>query len=256
MRIALLSDIHGNAQALDAVLQATAQAGAERIVILGDIVGYGGDPGRCVDKVRALQQQGALVVRGNHDQAVSDPAISLNDTARAAIHWTRQVLSEEQRTFLANLPMMLRDEDRLYVHAEATSPSAFHYVTDTDAAAQHFAACTARLSFCGHVHQPTLYALASYNQASHGTPPHNKITTFVPHSQTDIPLLAQRRWLGVIGSVGQPRDGDPAAAFGLLDTIENTLTFLRVNYDIDGAAAAIRAAGLTETLATRLYRGR
>ncbi|MBB4009359.1 metallophosphoesterase family protein [Allorhizobium taibaishanense] len=246
MRIALFSDIHGNAQAFEAALQAASEAGAERIVILGDIVGYGGDPGLCVDKVRALKEQGALVVRGNHDQAIGDPTISLNDTARSAIHWTRDALDDDQKAFLANLPLMLREEDRLYVHAEAGAPPSFHYVTDAQAAAEHFAACEARVSFCGHVHRPALYASAAGG----------KVITFVPHSQIAIPLLPQRRWLAVIGSVGQPRDGESGAAFALMDTTAGTLSFLRAEYDIDAAAAAIRAAGLSETLATRLYRGR
>lgn len=246
MRIALFSDIHGNRQAYEAVLQAADHAGAERIVILGDVVGYGGDPAWCLEKTRQLVEKGALAVRGNHDQALTDPHISLNEQARAALHWTRSALTSEQISFLTGLPIRARDEERLYVHGDAAAPERFHYVTDVDAADQHFSACDSRLSFCGHVHRPALYALG----------PGGRIISFTPHSATAIPLLPQRRWLSVMGSVGQPRDGDPAAAFGLYDTASGALSFLRAPYDVDAAAQAIRAAGLPETLATRLYRGK
>ncbi|NKN34917.1 metallophosphoesterase family protein [Agrobacterium sp. a22-2] len=245
MRIAVLSDIHANRQAFEAVLGEADRRGASRYVILGDIVGYGGDPGWCVQTCMALAEQGAIIIRGNHDQAVSDPLISLNDTARAAIDWTAGVLSHSEKAFLKDLPLEIREEDRLYVHADASAPQKFRYVTDTDDAAVHFSACQARLSFCGHVHVPALYALSAAG----------KPTAFAPHSSTGIPLLPQRRWLAVMGSVGQPRDGNPAAAFAMLDTETGELCFLRAAYDIEAAAASIRAAGLPDRLAARLFKG-
>ncbi|MCM2472742.1 metallophosphoesterase family protein [Rhizobium sp. CG5] len=246
MRIAVLSDIHANRQAFEAVLAQASQRGASRYVILGDIVGYGGDPGWCVQTCMALAEQGAVVIRGNHDQAVDDPLISLNETARAAIDWTAGVLSPSEKAFLKGLPLEVRDEDRLYVHADASAPQKFRYVTDAEDAAAHFRACQASVSFCGHVHVPALYALA----------PAGKVTAFAPHSATGIPLLPQRRWLAVMGSVGQPRDGNPAAAFAMLDTDTGELCFLRAAYDIEAAAASIRAADLPEKLAARLFKGK
>ena len=246
MRIALMSDIHGNRQAFQAVLTAAAERGAERHVILGDIVGYGGDPVWCVDKTMALAADGAIVIRGNHDQGVADPSVSMNEVARAAIDWTRTQLNDEQKAFLARLPLEVEDGERLYVHADASAPARYHYVTDAETAAAHLQACRARISFCGHVHRPALYGLG----------PNGKTTSFTPTSAQGIPLLAQRRWLAVMGAVGQPRDGNPAAAFGILDTSRGELEFHRVGYDIEAAAARIRAVGLPDSLASRLSRGK
>lgn len=246
MRIAILSDIHANRQAFEAAIAAAEALGAQRFVILGDIVGYGGDPGWCVRKTMELAEKGAVVIRGNHDQAVSDPGVSMNEAARAAMEWTRTQLAADEKAYLETLPLDITEECRLYVHADASSPQRFRYVIDAEAADAHFTACTARLSFCGHVHRPALYALA----------PTGKITSFSPYSATAIPLLQQRRWLAVMGAVGQPRDGDPSAAFGIYDTASRELEFRRAGYDIEAAAARIRAAGLPESLALRLFRGR
>lgn len=246
MRIAIMSDIHANRQAFEAVLAAASERGATRHVILGDIVGYGGDPVWCVDKTMELAGGGAIVIRGNHDQAVSDPSVSMNETARAAIDWTRTQLSETQKAYLAGLPLEIEDGERLYVHADASAPARFHYVSDAETAAAHLQACRARVSFCGHIHRPALYCLGA----------NGKATPFAPSSSTGIPLLPQRRWLAVMGAVGQPRDGNPAAAYGILDTDRGELEYHRVGYDIEGAAAKIRAVGLSEGLATRLFKGK
>lgn len=246
MRIALISDIHANREAYEAVLDAAQQQGAARYIVLGDIVGYGADPAWCTQRTMELAGHGAIVVRGNHDQALDDPAISMNETATAAIKWTRDQLGTEERAFLAGLPLQAEESDRLYVHSNAATPARFSYVTDTDDALLQFTSCRARLIFCGHLHRPALYCLGA----------HDKVSTFTPTSANGIPLLSQRRWLAVMGSVGQPRDGNPAAAFGILDTEKGELEFHRVGYDIETAAAKIHAAGLPDSLAARLFRGR
>lgn len=246
MKIALLSDIHGNRQAYEAVMADALARGAERFVILGDIVGYGGDPRWCVDRTIALAAEGAVVIRGNHDQAIIDPGYSMTSAAGIAIDWTRMTLEPRQRAYLAGLPMTIEEDDRLYVHADGSAPGRFRYVTDATTALAHFDGCTPRLSFCGHVHRPCLYG------CSQG----GKVTAFTPTSEIGIPLAAPRRWLAVIGSVGQPRDGNPAAAYALYDTALGELSFRRTAYDIGAAASAIRAASLPESLATRLFQGR
>jgi len=246
MRIAFLTDIHANRQAFEAVLAAVAAQGAHRIVLLGDIVGYGGDPVWCLERTRALVAAGAVAVRGNHDQAATDLSSGMSAAAQEAITWTRGQLSPDHKHFLAGLPLTVREDDRLYVHADGSAPGRFRYALDAADAATHFDGCADRLTFCGHVHQPMLYCRGDSG----------RVTAFQPTTGCSVPLLQQRRWLAVIGSVGQPRDGDPAAAFGLLDTDTCELTFLRVAYDIDAAAARIRDAGLPDTLATRLYGGR
>jgi len=246
MKIALLSDIHGNRQAYEAVIADALARGAARFVILGDIVGYGGDPRWCVDRTIALSAEGAVVIRGNHDQAIVDPSYAMTSAAGIAIDWTRRTLEPRQRAYLAGLPMSVEEEDRLYVHADGSAPGRFHYVTDAATALAHFNACKPRLSFCGHVHRPCLYG------CSQG----GRVTAFTPTSEIGIPLASPRRWLAVIGSVGQPRDGNPAAAYALYDSALGELSFRRTAYDIEAAATAIRAASLPEILATRLFQGR
>lgn len=246
MLIAVLSDIHSNREAFEAVLAAAEVAGASRLVILGDLVGYGADPLWCTERAMKLAQGGAIVLRGNHDQAVWDSATRMSATAALAMDWTRRQLGEDARDFLAGLPLEANEEDRRYVHADASTPERWNYVLGTTDASAHLAACPERVSFCGHVHVPALYC----------TGPTHKVTVFEPRDATPLPLLPQRKWLAVVGSVGQPRDGNPASAFCLLDTETSELRFLRVPYDVELAADKIRAAGLPRSLADRLLEGR
>jgi diadenosine tetraphosphatase ApaH/serine/threonine PP2A family protein phosphatase len=244
--IAVLSDIHANREAFTACLTASEAAGRERLVLLGDIVGYGADPEWCVDKVRDLIEAGAVAVRGNHDDAASKSTQSMTANARIAIEWTRSRLDAEARAFLGNLPMHVSEDDRLYVHASANAPDAWHYMLDTGDARGHFLSCDAAISLCGHTHRPTLFSATSVG----------KIAAFTPNAAEPIPLDTQRQWLAVIGAVGQPRDGDPAAAWALYDTDTRELSFQRTAYDIETAARKIRTAGLPEALAERLEWGR
>lgn len=248
MRIALFSDIHANRQAFEACLAAADAAGAEEYVVLGDIVGYGADPAWCVEQVQRLQQGGAVVIQGNHDAAVAAAITDsqMQSVAGRAVSWTRTQLDEAQRQWLGDLPLECIDEDRYYVHADASAPARWLYVEDHHDAGVHFAACTARLSFCGHVHWPALYSQV---------PGEVRVNRFAPSTDYPLPLLPRRKWLTVLGSIGQPRDGDPSAAWCLLDTTRDELRFLRTPYDIEAAMAAIRAAGLPESLAERLARG-
>jgi diadenosine tetraphosphatase ApaH/serine/threonine PP2A family protein phosphatase len=246
MLTALLSDIHGNSEALDACLEHARDQGAEQYAFLGDYVGYGADPERVVSTVRHYVGQGAIAVLGNHDRAVSDTSISMNENARIAIEWTRAQLSSEARDFLARLPMTIEDGPRLYVHGEASAPTRFIYVTDPDAARRSLHATHAQTTFCGHVHVPAIYALSTTE----------KLTFFEPVPGIAIPLLKQRRWLAVLGAVGQPRDGHAAACYATFDDRASEITYHRVPYDVDAAAAKIRAAGLPHNLADRLSRGR
>ena len=217
MRLAIFADIHANRQAFSACLDAARAKGAERIVCLGDIVGYGADPEWAVDTVMGLVDDGAIAVIGNHDHAISTPSESMNAVAQAAIEWTRGRLSAPQRRFLSELPVTLREDDRLYVHSEASQPARWHYVRDTSDAARSIAATDAHVTFCGHIHRPALYSMSSAA----------KMTSFVPTCDVSVQLLGGRRWLAVLGSVGQPRDGDPAASFAMLDTISREITYCR-----------------------------
>ena len=246
MRIALFSDIPANREAFAASLAQAARDGAEQIVLLGDYVGYGADPDWCVTEVMKLVDAGAVALKGNHDSAVDDSSEQMNAAATAAMEWTRRQLGREQRAFLAKLPLTHRQQDLLFVHADASRPAAWNYVLDSGDAAQSLQATPAQVTVCGHVHSPALYSMSTTG----------KMTAFTPTTDAPIQLLQGRQWLAVLGSVGQPRDGNPAASYALLDTSKRELTFRRAPYDIDGAASKIRAQGLPSWLADRLFAGR
>jgi diadenosine tetraphosphatase ApaH/serine/threonine PP2A family protein phosphatase len=244
--LAIFADIHANRQAFTACLDFARGHGAERIICLGDYVGYGADPEWTVETVMDLVGKGALAVRGNHDSAVGTPSESMNAEAQAVIEWTRGKLSAAQRRFLAELPLTLQEDDHLYVHSEASSPAKWRYVQSTADAGRSLLATAAHVTFCGHIHRPALYSMSVTG----------KMTSFVPTSGVTVQLLQGRRWLTVLGSVGQPRDGDPAASFVMFDTISREITFCRVPYDVDTAAMRIRDNGLPHRLADRLLVGR
>jgi diadenosine tetraphosphatase ApaH/serine/threonine PP2A family protein phosphatase len=244
--LAIFTDIHANRQAFGACLDFARARGAERIVCLGDYVGYGADPEWAVETVMDLVEHGAVAVRGNHDNAIGTASESMNAMAQAAIEWTRGRLSASQRRFLAELPLEVQEEDRLYVHSEASHPSKWRYVQSASDAARSIAATSAHVTLCGHIHQPALYSMSSTA----------KMTSFVPTTGVPVQLLGGRRWLAVIGSVGQPRDGDPAASFAMVDTTAREITYCRVPYDVEAAAARIRENGLPRWLADRLSVGK
>jgi diadenosine tetraphosphatase ApaH/serine/threonine PP2A family protein phosphatase len=243
--IALLADIHGNREAMSACLADAARRNAERYVFLGDLVGYGADPGWVTDRAMEYVARGAIAILGNHDVAAAGKTVSMNQTAAEAIIWTRGMLDVAQRNFLENLPLTIEEATRLYVHASADEPRRWHYILDTRRARKSFDATPAQQTFCGHVHSPMLYLLS----------PAGKLFEFTPTSGVAIPLLGSRRFLAVLGAVGQPRDRNPAAAYAVLDEAQNTLTYIRVPYDVASAARKIRDAGLPAVLAARLEEG-
>jgi diadenosine tetraphosphatase ApaH/serine/threonine PP2A family protein phosphatase len=246
MRLAIFADIHANRQAFEACLRFARDRGAERSILLGDYVGYGADPEWSVETVMGMVHGGAVAVLGNHDQAVGGSSAGFNAEAQAAIEWTRGQLGMESRRFLADLPLAVEEDDRLYVHSEASSPARWRYVQDSSDAARSIMATPLRVTLCGHIHRPALYSMSAAG----------KMTSFVPASGVALNLLPGRRWLVVLGSVGQPRDGNPAASFAMLDTDSRELTYWRVPYDVDAAARRIRENGLPLWLADRLLAGR
>ena len=252
MLIALLTDIHANREAFDACRAEALRLGAEKFVYLGDLVGYGADPSYIVDRVAEDFSRGAISLMGNHDlAAVEGPTSYINAYARAAIEWTASQLDQAQIAFLAAMPYTASTSNEagvktLYVHGDASAPSQFVYITGTEVAERSLNATGAHVTFCGHVHRPQLYYMAS------GKPPF----PFIPTANLATPLARSQKWLAVLGSVGQPRDGNPLAAFALYDDARGALTLHRVAYDIDKTAQKILAAGLPDFLAERLYAGR
>lgn len=246
MRIAILSDIHANREALEAVLEVVRRLKPDRLVLLGDLVGYGPEPAFVVDLARELAAAGALCLLGNHDEAAVRGPAGMTPHAREAALWTQAQLAPEQLAFLAGLPLSGEIEGVLFVHASARTPAAWPYVEDARAAGQCLAATQAGTVFCGHTHVPAIF------YARPGLAP----MQFTPRRNVAAPLSAVMRQVVVVGAVGQPRDGDPAACFALLDTGRAEVTMLRVPYDSPATARKIAAAGLPEWLGMRLQIGR
>ena len=243
MRLAILTDIHSNLPAAEAVMGAVDEAGIEQTWCLGDIVGYGAQPDDCA---RLVRERCELSLVGNHDLAVTgeiDTAV-FSASAAAAVDWTRQNASKETIDFLKGLkPEALDREVGLY-HASPRDP-VWEYVLAVDQAAECIEEQAQRISFIGHSHVALWFGISDDRKLSEGGQ--------APAGHTiDMP---GGRWLLNPGSVGQPRDGDPRAAWLELETEPWKVTYHRVDYEIDSAANAIRDAGLPGLLADRLYVG-
>lgn len=245
MRIALFSDIHANREAFEACLAGARETGFDAVALLGDYVGYCADPEWATDKVMELTAAGAVAVLGNHDAAIAKRDPGFNPVAQLAIEWTRKQLSLPQQDFLQSLPLAVEQGDRLLVHADASKPAAWHYVDSVDTAAQSLRAVSSAITICGHIHRPAIYSMSATE----------KMTAFTPVTDVPIPLLPNRKWLVVLGAVGQPRDGNPDASYAILDTERTTVTYRRAAYDVDKAARKIVDAGLPFRVADRLRVG-
>jgi diadenosine tetraphosphatase ApaH/serine/threonine PP2A family protein phosphatase len=209
-------------------------------------VGYGADPVAVLELIEAHAERGAIVLLGNHDAAArGDDVRGLNAQASVAIAWTRRQLRKRQQVFLRSLPLSVREDDRLFVHASAAVPERWTYVTGPRQAALSMEAADAAVVFCGHVHDQGLYFMSRAGRAM----------PFRPTPSTPVPMGRQHRWLAIVGSAGQPRDRNAAAAYALADLERRRITFFRVGYDFEAAAQKIRRAGLPERLARRLERG-
>jgi len=176
---------------------------------------------------------------------VQGPLPSMVPEARQVVEWTRAWLDAEQLAFLAGLPLAITESDTLFVHASARAPSTWEYIVSRSDAMRSLHATACRFTFCGHTHIPALYHVTATGKSGE----------FAPAPGVTIPLSEQRRWLGIPGSAGQPRDGDPAACYAMFDTALHAITFYRIPYDHDAAAAKVRAAGLPQRLAERLTDG-
>jgi predicted phosphodiesterase len=238
MRIAVISDVHANLHALDAVLAAIGSVDA--IWHLGDIVGYGPEPDAVVDRLASI---GAVGVRGNHDSAAigGDEIDWFNADARAAMEWTRRVIAPSTVAWLAALPQRREEADFTLVHGSPLDPT-WEYVTTATAARDNLAAVTTTHGLNGHTHVPLAFNLVG-----------DRVGTILPGA-TPAPLEGHRLLLNP-GSVGQPRDGDPRSSYLVLDLDARTATWGRVAYDIDAVRAQMRAAGLPPRLIERLRHG-
>jgi diadenosine tetraphosphatase ApaH/serine/threonine PP2A family protein phosphatase len=247
VRYAVLSDVHGNLEALSAVMADAASEGALGILCLGDSVGYGADPAPCVD---LLGERAVLMVAGNHEHG----ALGLldvgwfNAAAREAALWTRDHLGADHQTFLTGLPLASTLGEATCVHASPRRPEEWDYLLSAEDGFQAFGDFATRLCFVGHSHRPGAWSLGSSG------PAYEDLAGPAFHDHR-IPFHDGRRYIINVGSVGQPRDRDPRAAYVLWDEDERSVTLRRVTYDHKAAATKILRAGLPRALADRLAHG-
>lgn len=237
MRIAIFSDIHSNLEALEAVLEDMDKQRVDAKICLGDIVGYSANPAECLDRVATLAIPTLL---GNHDQVCTsnDPLEGYNDLAKEGIAFSRKHLGKRHVEFLRGLPMTHEFDGVSYVHSSLHQPESWVYVLSYHEAALHFSAQRTGVAFCGHTHQPVIF--------EENRPMRAYLCV------RKVKLQADRHYLINVGSVGQPRDGDSRACYGIYDGVSRRFEFRRVRYDIEAAQKKILDAGLSPILAARL----
>jgi len=236
--IAVISDIHSNLTALQTALNYILEIKPDKIVCLGDIVGYGPRPNECVE---LIHQNCQISLMGNHDHAV----LGLTDTyhfnqyAREAINWTRKTLTIQNKAYLENLTFSHHENEILYVHSTPVHPEEWHYILSEYEARQYLEKMKQNICFVGHSHIPILFG-----------------TDKKPIYEEEIDLdLEREKYIVNVGSVGQPRDGDPRLCFVLLDTVSGILKFIRLDYPIQETYDEILENQLPPFLAMRLFAG-
>jgi diadenosine tetraphosphatase ApaH/serine/threonine PP2A family protein phosphatase len=247
MRYLILSDIHANLEALDAVLAAAPRSTFDRTVVLGDIVGYGADPNTVVDRVRALGPD--MIIRGNHDKVSAgvESAEGFNHAARDAAMWTFDTLRPENREFLTGLPEGPLDIDDTVEICHGSPDDEDEYIFEPVDAIEALRGTRLSPCFFGHTHVPIGYWLSADGF---------DVIVVPSESETEIRLQPGRRYLINPGSVGQPRDGDPRACYATFDSETQVVTWYRVPYPVEAAQQKIVQAGLPEGLARRLAIGK
>jgi predicted phosphodiesterase len=247
VRYLILSDIHANIDALEAVLAAAPPATWDRALVLGDLVGYGAEPNAVIERTLALDP--LMVIRGNHDKAASgvEDGSSFNYVARLSAQWTFQALTPEYREYLRTLPQGPATVDDTVEICHGAPFDEDHYIFDSDDASRALDAASRPLCLFGHTHLPVVFR--RHPALFDG---------FVPEGPDDstLEIVPGMNYLVNVGSVGQPRDGDPRAAFGIFDSEAATLLMRRVNYPVEMAQRRILNAGLPASLANRLAIGR
>jgi predicted phosphodiesterase len=240
MRFAIFSDVHGNLEALEAVLADARSRKCTRFVCLGDVVGYNANPSECVDRVRELD---CPVVKGNHDEAASRRSHpgDFNEIAERAIAWTRDHLTEQDKAWLRGLPLQRRVHDFSIVHATLDTPEQWGYVFNNLDAAASFTYQRTNICFFGHTHVPMVFV---------------RDETVHRERVEHVRIEPAKKYFINMGSVGQPRDGNWRAAYCVYDTENNLVQQFRVKYDLAAVQKKIAEAGLPKLLAERLAIGR
>lgn len=242
MRLGIFSDVHSNLEALKVALKFFDDIEVTHYLFLGDLIGYGANPNECVQLVKELRCVG---VAGNHDFGVlkKTPLDEFNPAAARAILWTQQQLNEETKLYLDSLELTTRFDPCFLVHSVPSAPKSWEYIFTLKEAIYEFNFFAARVCLIGHTHCPFAIVKTPEN-------------TFTPIKQTEFTIENTNRYLINVGSVGQPRDGDPRACVAVFDNKTNKFFFQRLNYDVTTAQKKILTAGLPPYLALRLAQGR
>ena len=242
MRYLVFSDIHGNIEALEMVLEEMTALRPDIVVSLGDVVGYGANPRECVETV---QEYTHIRVSGNHDLAAIglEDSDTFNRTAKSAIVWTADVLEPRHRDMLERYDPVRRYDGCVFAHGSPVSPLDFEYIYTVGQAKKLFERCGEKFIFVGHTHIPGIISFSEREGC--------KVV-----EQSIVSIAAGTRYLINVGSIGQPRDGIAAASFTILDLKKNRISIRRVPYDITSAQKKIQSAGLPESLALRLATAR
>lgn len=239
-KYAILGDVHGNLEALTAVIEDAERQNVDRFLCVGDLVGYNADPAECLDRIRSLK---CVVVRGNHDHYCANEE-SLEDfhpLAASVIDWTRRQLSKSQIEFLGGLPLQKLVDGFTLVHSTLDMPAKWGYVFDALQADAHFNYQHTSVCFYGHTHLPVVFEKSA------------RVTT---RGFTKLRVEIGKKYFINTGSVGQPRDGDFRSAYVLYNMDGREIELRRVPYDMERTQDKIRKAGLPERLATRLEHGK
>jgi predicted phosphodiesterase len=239
MRVAILADVHGNLEALESVLIAIHREGAERVMVLGDLVGYGPDPVACIYRIREAQ---SLCVLGNHDQALVDSSYvhELNSMARDTLLRSRDMMGAEELAYLRTFAFRHMEGDAVFAHANPIEPEEWQCLYLFEHVDWCLASLDARIAFVGHTHYPGIYCRID--------------STSVPLTSSEV-AIGRHRYLVNVGSVGQPRDGDPRSSYALWDTDSDHVELRRVEYEVHRTQEKIEALGWPTYVAERLSRG-
>jgi predicted phosphodiesterase len=242
MRYGIFSDIHSNLEALEAVIQAYKKEAIDAYLCVGDVIGYAANPKECIDKIEAIAM---ITIAGNHDCASIDlfSVEYFNPVAKEAISWTKRSLREDDRDFLGTLKLVYQNEDLTLVHGTLGNPSEFYYMIDSYAARETFELLRTDVCFVGHSHVAGVFIKDKDNRLCY-------------RQDSRIDILEGNKYILNVGSVGQPRDGNPKAAYCIYDTEKKEIQIKRTAYDIQASREKIIDAGLHRSLADRLILGR
>ncbi len=242
MKIALVSDIHANLEALQSVLKDIAKEGAETVHFLGDAVGYGCSPNECV---ALLKKMCDIRLLGNHDYAAMglEATTSFNQVAQTSMEWTLANLSRKTVSLLADFEMQASFEDYHLVHASPDYPEDWNYILNQEQAAEQFEHFKEKVCFVGHSHLPMIFSVDGDGQVESAV-------------KSELAFEENKKYIVNVGSVGQPRDNDARACYVILDTVEKCLRYRRVEYDITAVQKKMRQAMLPDFLVERIAVGR